>query len=467
MPSIRIAALGAALFLATAPATAQMHAHHTAADTAATGAADTAADGAATRHAMWMRPLGAGWSAMGMAQVFPTLTAGSPWRRETMLQGGAYLTQPAVMVNLAAPGQRLVLRTTLNLESWTQPDGELTFGGWGEGFLDSRHPHTFLHEAMLTANWWDVAGGALSVSAGKGFVPYGTDDPMARPVVKFPTNHHLSQILERFTTNVAWLRGGWGIEGAVFGGSEPEGAHDYRNIESYGDSWAARLSRRFGGFGPGAAWEFTASYAEVQEEHHGVKETTRLGNVGVRHAAAYDFGSLYWLVEGSRSRAPSGDGYSSVLGEIQAGLGASRRHQPYARVEYASRPEYARAGAPGTPGFFRYDHGAHAIGATRWLIATVGYGVALDRGPLSVRPYVELQQHEVRGLRGGVTPESLFGGRGFWSLSTGARIFFGGGPMRMGSYGVLDPMVAAMRPRTPAGPSAPAAAHDGHAGHTP
>jgi hypothetical protein len=203
-------------------------------------------------HPMWMQPLGGGWQAMGMAQVFPTVTAGTPWREETLLNtAGVYATQPAAMINVASPSSRLVLRTTLNFEAWTQRDGELTFGGWGEGFIDSRHPHTMVHEAMLTANWWNVGGGALSISAGKGFAPYGTDDPMARPAVKFPTNHHLSQVLERWTVNGAYLKGGWSLEAGLFGGGEPTGPYDFSNIESFGDSWSARVAKRFGaGEGP-------------------------------------------------------------------------------------------------------------------------------------------------------------------------------------------------------------------------
>jgi hypothetical protein len=34
----------------------------------------------------------------------------------------------------------------------------------------------------------------------------------------------------------------------------------------------------------------------------------------------------------------------------------------------------------------------------------------------------------------------LFGTTRFFSLTAGARLYFGGGPMRMGSYGVLDAM---------------------------
>ena len=34
-------------------------------------------------------------------------------------------------------------------EGITQPEGELTFGGWGEGYEDKRHPHTLVHEQLL------------------------------------------------------------------------------------------------------------------------------------------------------------------------------------------------------------------------------------------------------------------------------------------------------------------------------
>ena len=73
-----------------------------------------------------------------------------------------YLTQPALMANLESPSRRLVLRTTLNFEGVTLGSGELTYGVWGEGFIDKRHPHTLLHEAMLSWNLWEIAGGGLS-----------------------------------------------------------------------------------------------------------------------------------------------------------------------------------------------------------------------------------------------------------------------------------------------------------------
>ena len=420
--------------------------------------------GPTASHQMWMLAIGRGWHAMGMAQVFPTMTAGTPWREETLLNtSGLYATQPAAMINVSSPNARLVLRTTLNFEAWTQRDGELTFGGWGEGFIDSRHPHTLLHEAMLTVNWWDVGGGALSVSAGKGFAPYGTDDPMGRPAVKYPTNHHLSQVLERWTVNAAYLKSGWSLEAGLFGGGEPTGPYDFSNIESFGDSWSARVAKRFGGdAGPSADWELSASYASIEEEHHSDPVVTRLYNASVRHARPYKFGTLYALLEGSKSDPESAKGHYAILGETSLSTGRESRHQPYLRLEYATRPEFERLGPPGTPDFFRYDHDAHhELGATRWLISTIGYGYETSGLPVSVRPYVELQHNRVRAERGDIDPRALFGSRDFWGLSAGARIFLGGGPMRMGSYGALDPMTAAMRPRR----SEPAAPHHGHGGH--
>jgi hypothetical protein len=189
---------------------------------------------------------------------------------------------------------------------------------------------------------------------------------------------------------------------------------------------------------------------------------TQLYNASVRHAQPYSFGTLYSLLEGSRSDPESAKGYYSVLGEASLSTGPQSRHQPYVRIEYATRPEFERLGPPGTPEFFRYDHDAHhEIGATRWLITTIGYSYETSGLPVSVRPYVELQQNRVRTERGNIDPRDLFGSRNFWGLSAGARIYLGGGPMRMGSYGALDPMTASMRPRA----SGAATSHAGHAGH--
>lgn len=401
------------------------------------------------RHEMWMQPLGGGWTVAGMAQAIPSVTGDDPFGPTSAPRmWEPYLTQPVVMADLLSPGSRFVLRVTFDFEGLTQRNGEITYGAWGEGFVDSRHPHTLLHELMISANVWSAPGGALSLSAGKGFVPYGTDDPMSRPAVKYPTNHHLSQILERWTLNAQYLTDfGTSIEAGIFGGAEPTGPYDMSNIDSFGDSWAVRAAQRFGtGFGSAAPWEISASFARVRGDEHSAVRSTDLSNLALRYQESHDFGDVYALVEASRSRPEGNDGFHSFLGELRLGLGDGGRHQPYYRVESATRPEYERDDVAGNSGFFRYDHDAAPIGATHWLINTIGYGYEASGLPVSVRPYIELQHNSVRRERGPVGPYSLYGAQGFWGVSAGVRFFFGGGPMRMGSYGMLDPMVAAMRP---------------------
>ena len=263
---------------------------------------------------------------------------------------------------------------------------------------------------------------------------------MARPGLKYPTNHHLSQILERWTANAVWLRGAWSVEAGVFGGQEPEGPYDFSNIESFGDSWSVRLARRFGPVsGPTAPWEASASFATVREYAHTSQEATRLINVALRRSAPIGDAQLYALLEGSVSRLEDHMSFFSILTEARYTRG---RHQPYARLEYARRPEHAREGPRGEDDFFRYDHDEDPLGTTRWLISTAAYAYELTGTPWSLRPFVEVQHHQVRGDQGGVVATDLFGTTSFWAISVGARVFLGGNPMRMGNYGVLDPMTA-------------------------
>ena len=396
------------------------------------------------RHRMFRLPLG-DWHVAGMGQVFPVVTTGGPDNGEggELRRTEWYLTQPALMANLESPSRRLVLRTTLNFEGVTLGSGELTYGGWGEGFIDKRHPHTLLHEFMLSWNLWEIAGGGLSLSAGKGFAPYGTDDPMSRPGLKYPTNHHLSQVLERWTVNGIWRLAGWSLEAGVFGGTEPEGPYDFSNIRGFPNSWSGRLARRWTqGTGSATEWEASVSHARVTEPHHDEhldeETTTRLLNAALRRSGPAGPGMLYGLAEASRSDPEDSEGFFSLLAEMRYD---ANRHQPYLRLEYATRPEYARTGPAGSDEFFRYDHDEEATAATRWFITTAAYARQISSHPASVRPFVEVQYHSVRVERGNV-PRGEFPGTdsSFWVLSLGARLFLGGGPMRMGSYGILDPM---------------------------
>ncbi len=392
---------------------------------------------------------------LGMAQAFPTFSlARTPGGDSPFDDQAFYLTQPVGMFNLEDPQGRVALRVTPNIEGLTLEDGELTLGGWGEGFIDSRHPHTLLHELMLSLNFWpasEQSSGpvsrpvAFSLSIGKGFAPYGTADPMSRPVVKYPTNHHLSQILERWTANVATIAGLWSVELGVFGGAEPEGPYDFSNIETFADSWSGRVTRRFGTERM-ASWplELSASFGHVAEAHAAGdadhadegKLVTELVNVAARVGRPMKRGRLYGLAEWSRSFPRESDGLWSVLGEAKWMVD---RHEPYVRFERSIRPEYVRDSPMGA-GFFRYDHDAEPVGATSWSIATVGYGFTLTRGTASIRPYVEAQLFGFDSERGDARLTALLDDKRAYGLSFGARILVGGDPMRMGTYGVLDSM---------------------------
>jgi hypothetical protein len=153
----------------------------------------------------------------------------------------AYLSQPFIAGSISARGGRLQALGVYNFEGYTLRRGELSPGTWGEGYVDRRHPHTHVHELMVgTEGTLGVA--RLSLFAGKGFVPFGSDDPMMRPFVRYPANHHLAQILERAQVVGAARVGPVGLEAAALGGDEPEGATDWPNHDRLFDSWSARAT---------------------------------------------------------------------------------------------------------------------------------------------------------------------------------------------------------------------------------
>ena len=84
------------------------------------------------------------------AQAIGVVTRVSPAIQGRDLTEG-YLTQPALMVDVNPWRDLLSLRATLNLEGATMKRGELTPGIYGEGFIDRRHPHTYLHELMVVS----------------------------------------------------------------------------------------------------------------------------------------------------------------------------------------------------------------------------------------------------------------------------------------------------------------------------
>src|SRR5205085_4043937 len=101
--------------------------------------------------------------------------------------------------------------------------------------------HTYLHEGVLSTLG---SSGPLSysLSAGRGFAAFGTDDPMMRPLVKYPINHHLAQILERGFATAAVRVGPLIGEFTSFGGDEPTKPTSLPRMSRLGDSWSTRAT---------------------------------------------------------------------------------------------------------------------------------------------------------------------------------------------------------------------------------
>ena len=179
------------------------------------------------------------------------LTRAAPaYNRRTFTE--LQLIQPVLMASVW--WRSLTFLGALNAEGYTLKRGELNAGIWGEGYVDRRHPHTLVHEAMLT--WQSptlrrVASPSpttlsMSLAAGRGFVPFGSDDPMMRPLEKYPVNHHYSQILERIqaigAVRVARGPQAFTVEGATFNGDEPAGPFHGPRWSRFGDSWSIRAT---------------------------------------------------------------------------------------------------------------------------------------------------------------------------------------------------------------------------------
>ena len=355
------------------------------------------------------------------------------------------LTQPAVMLEwstrdpgaemgMPMPGTRLSLRLTLDGEGVTIPDGELTPGAHGEGFYDRRHPHTYVHEVMAIGS--DLLGtrdGALdlTLAVGKGFVAFGSDDPMSRPVVRYPVNHHLAQILERGMLLGAATYGPASLEATWFNGDEPTKPADWPNVRERGlDSRALRFTLR-----PARGVEAQYSWAQVRSPEHrpGAGSDQRKRAASLRWTGPLASRPASLLAEWGRTEEAGGFfRYSTALVEGAVSLG---RHRPYARVERTDRPEELRTTDPFRS--VRPHADASTIGTTRWRILTLGYGVSLltARGHLEARPFVEGSLASVRMLTGVFDPEVAYGADVLPSITVGVRMDWGGmSSMRMGRY---------------------------------
>jgi hypothetical protein len=371
-----------------------------------------------------------------MGQAIPSVT------RVAHIPGGGDLTEarvvsPVLSGRITTLGGHLQAIGTVNFEGVTLEEGELTPGAWGEGFNDRRHPHTYAHELMLSGI--DLLGrldgaGRLSISAGKGFVPYGSDDPMSRPIFRYPVNHHLAQILERAVLIGGIRQGPVLLEGALFNGDEPERPGQWPLVSNrFGDSWAARLTLI-----PLTGIELSGSRAKVHSPEHRPGAGTDAHKWHLSARADRPLGStrVYALAEWARTEEAEGFFvFKSVLAEAAV---TWKRHQPYYRFERTQRPEDMRE-----LDLFRSvrPHLENAIlGITRFTLHTIGYGyeVSLVQGNASITPFVEGTFGKAENDGGGVlTPDILYGTEDVRSVSAGIRLSWRMAGHRMGRYGNL------------------------------
>jgi hypothetical protein len=420
----RIALLAA--LLAAVPAQAQ-HVHDSAAESAASSAAPRAT-------------LQVG------AHAVPLLTHISPILQGRSLTEG-YVTQPTLLGRAALFGGAVEARAAVSLEALTIERGELGAGAYGEGYVDRRHPHTYLHEAVISG-MYDVGPVATSLTAGRGFVAFGTDDPMMRPFVKFPVNHHLGQILERIVVIGGVRAGPLLLEGTLFNGNEPLDAKDMGSLDRFGDSWAARATLM-----PVNGLELQASRAWVTspEMPPGDGHDQRKWSASARFGGATPAGRVYALAEWKSttdiSRGLELFSFGAVLGEVALERGGWR---PALRFERADRPEEQRTFNPfRTP----WPHaGAHGMGMTQWTTVSARVERELAWGVLRAAPFIEASHARVTETAGGVfEPGAFYGSTRINAINIGARVSAGWHPPRMGRYGVAADRTGAV--------------HAGHAAH--
>lgn len=362
---------------------------------------------------------------------------------ESLTEG--YVTQPTLFGGVSLLAGRLDLMTTISLEGLTLERGELGPGTYGEGYVDRRHPHTYLHELTATASHdfglddaARLAPLALSLTVGRGFAPFGTDDPMVRPFVRYPANHHLGQILERLIAVVAVRAGPVVVEGGVFNGDEPSDASDFGTPERFGDSWSARVTGL-----PLAGVELQVSHAFVvsPELPRGGGWDQRKWSASARGHRATRIGDVYALVEWKETtQVDDGDdvfAFGSVLGEASLARG---RWSVALRAERTDRPEEERIGAFRSP----WPHPElHVIGITDWTILSARAQGDWSLGRLRLAPFTEISRAHVGDrVRGVFEPERFYGSRDIWSVSLGVRLAAGDAHSRMGRYGVALPEAA-------------------------
>ena len=356
------------------------------------------------------------------------------------------LTQPMVIWRGARRGDALQFAAMLNAERWTMPDGEPVAGIWGEGFIDRRHPHTVVHEIMVTGER-RIRGARVSVSGGKGVVPFGTDDPMVRPFTKYPANHHFSQILERLVFAAAMrVTDRVAIEAALFNGDEPASPTALPRWVRFADSRSARLT-----VWPVNQLEVQGSAAFVRSPEFPTGEGFDQQKASASARWVPGSGPLrYLLVEWARTqeeyRGRDIIQYGTGLAE---GIVMRGRWSVAMRVEQTSRPEEERlfdqfrTARPPTDLTIK--------GVTRWRLATGQLAATVPPvGQLHGTLFLEATHARSAPLLVPVLldPSDIIGSPAAWHLSLGLRLGAGAMPTRTGRYGVAVGAATTDRART-------------------
>lgn len=343
------------------------------------------------------------------------------------------VVQPVVMVAVQ-PMRGLVARTVFNAEAISIEDGELTAGAWGEGFVDRRHPHTAFHEVMLSASTAPGCGALrcrIGGFFGKGFVPFGSDDPMSRPLAAYPVNHHLAQILERAVVGGQVVVGAVTVEGALFNGDEPERPWQWPKVSRFGDSWSGRVT-----IAPTAGVEIAGSMARVAspEARIGNGPSQRKYHVGARVTRTIGAASLGGLAEWAKTtEVDDAFQFTSALIEVSGSRGD---HRLAIRLERTDRPEEERISdfRDARP---RIDNSL--VGITRWSLLTMQYRFRSGAGRLAVEPFAEATVGSIRETAGGIFDvTAIYGGAAVRRVSFGIRLGWADSGHRMGRYGVHE-----------------------------
>jgi hypothetical protein len=387
------------------------------------------------------------------AQAIPLVTRADPTATRSALTEG-YVTQPVVMAHAAWKSLRGV--STLNLEGLTIQRGELVTGAYGEGYVDRRHPHAYMHELLAGVEFPRDASDKrpafdASLFTGRGFAPFGSDDPMMRPIEKYPVNHHLAQVLERIVAVAAVRYGPIIGEVGVFNGDEPTGPGSPPNWNRFGDSWASRLTVL-----PIADAEISGSVARVASPE--IRAGHGLDQQKSSVVARYDFasGADYWqyvLIEWAHTNETDNgttiNSLSSLLGEAAA---CRADVIVAARLERTDRPEEEPSADPfRTP---RPPSDLSTLGISRWTTLTLSLASpAVRTRVVSGRPFVEVARIGVApGNPPGIFDAGLrYGTDRLWMLSAGLRLRAGMMHDRMGRYGAAIPATAMGTSRAPRG----------------